>query len=118
MPLLLSILDASRSKYCCLQTPPNNLIVYGVDDLPGQSTDTVCEYLADAELEFPGVIGSKEVSQRFTETWTSLHHLKNRVKMNMGVYRLEQVNEIEYGVGHLRLAERSDLDIISVWISA
>jgi len=115
-PVFMSVLDNGVSKYCCLQTPPHNLIVYGESDLLDRATNIVCDYLINSELDIPGVNGSKDMSQRFSETWTSLLDVKSNVKMNTMVYRLDQLNVIDFCDGQLRQAAQSDMDTISEWL--
>ena len=115
-PYLASVIDSKTSIYCCLQTPPRLLQVATNRSATYQITEFLCNYFAEQNHQFPGVLGAANVCEQFAKVWSQKKGIEYARKMNMMVHRLDAVNSIPYAHGALRRAKFEDLDIISDWI--
>lgn len=71
-----------------IQTPPFNLIVsFGTKD----HITALAQFLFDAGVELPGVVGPEEESAYFADVWTAYTGLKSKIGMNQKIYVLEKV---------------------------
>ncbi|MBL4716604.1 MAG: hypothetical protein JKX95_08210 [Bacteroidia bacterium] len=115
-PLFISVLNMGKCVGACLQTPPRNLILYAELENSGSCIYQLCKYLVDNKIEIPGVIGPKDIVQKFTKTWASFRKVSCRIQVDEMVYKLAMVNKVSISQGKLRQAIEADLELIAEWV--
>lgn len=116
VPFYWSVIHEGQSVLCGLQTPPKNLITYGLEQYIEEATNHFAQYLQEEAYAVPGVVGPKYVALHLSQSWSRLNKVSFKEKMAMGVYRLDEVAPIAYSEGALRLATMDDLALVSHWI--
>ena len=115
-PLFITIQEDGECICACLCTPPKNLILNcnRIDD--DRILNELVAFLVNQNLDFPGIIGPKDIVLKFNKLWEEARNITARIQYKELVYRLDKVNDIEISPGHLRQAQPTDIDLISEWI--
>lgn len=114
-PLLVTLHIENQCVGACLQTPPNNLILYFNPDFLESAIQEVVHYLMEMKAELPGIIGPKDAVLKFAHTWTTLTSLSYRVARNEMVYQLNRVSKIRVSPGQMRQAIGLDQHLVANW---
>lgn len=100
-----------------IMTPPHNLIITGDRHHLEEAIIEAVNYLINANVEIPGVIGAPNVAGMFVNLWTQKTGSNSEVTMDQRIYRLDKVNDIVDNPGKLRKANFHDFDIVKVWVN-
>ncbi|MCK8060210.1 MULTISPECIES: GNAT family N-acetyltransferase [unclassified Fusibacter] len=73
------------------------------------------EFVANKNLVYPGVIGSRPYVDIFVEHLNALVDHSIELAMSQRIYRLDQVSDIKRAKGVMRPATLEDLDLIMDW---
>lgn len=93
-----------------LRTPPNTQVLSEVDD--PAAPDVLAEALAAQAL--PGVVGPKEVVERFAARWTALTGQRAEIEVAERIFRLDRVVPPKRPAkGSWRFAEPGDRELIA-----
>ena len=117
-PLFITLMEDGKCVAACVQTPPYNLILFAVKEHLDGSISSLCNYLIENNIDFPGIIGPIAVADKFIDTWTTMKKDSFTLVVDEMVYRLDSVTDISISNGKLRLAKVGDLDLISKWMGA
>ncbi|HEX6923218.1 MAG TPA: GNAT family N-acetyltransferase [Bacillales bacterium] len=101
-------------------TPPKNLIISGAEDGLESSgaIQTAVSFLKESGIQIPGVIGERNLAEKFARIWTEQDEGGFTVQMEQRIYRLDKVNPVDKKPGQLRMAKMADLALVSDWIYA
>jgi hypothetical protein len=73
------------------------------------------EYLSSVNIDFPGVIGPRPFVDQFVEHLVCASKKDITLRMSQRIYKLDEVNDIQYSNGYMRLATHDDLEIVLEW---
>jgi uncharacterized protein len=98
-------------------TPPHPLNMIFVDENRlEESMDLLMKNLLTTRIELPSIISLKPWAYRFAEKWEAVTGMTNKLVMDQGLYRLDQINEtLEESPGSWRFAKREDCGLIEEW---
>ena len=115
-PLFITAQVGGKCICTCLCTPPKNLILNCERNDEDRILNELVAFLVNHNLDFPGIIGPKDIVLKFNKLWEEARNKKARIQYKELVYRLDEVNEVRISPGHLRQAQTDDIDLISEWI--
>jgi uncharacterized protein len=98
-------------------TPPHPLNMMFVDENRlEESMDLLIKNLLATRTELPSIISLKPWAYHFAEKWEAVTGMTNKLVMDQGLYRLDQVNEtLEESPGSWHFAKREDCGLIEEW---
>jgi uncharacterized protein len=98
-------------------TPPHPLNMIFVDENRlEESMDLLIKNLLATRTELPSIISLKPWAYHFAEKWEAVTGMTNKLVMDQGLYRLDQVNEtLEESPGSWHFAKREDCGLIEEW---
>ncbi|NLM41196.1 MAG: GNAT family N-acetyltransferase [Firmicutes bacterium] len=109
--VLVTVGDGENLLLAGLMTVPANLILYAVSDAPAEEgLFCLAQGMWERRVQLPGVVGPKEIAERFSSLWSDLNCCRAELDMPMRVYELREVNRDVIGEGLLRTAQEADLD--------
>jgi len=104
--------ENNMTTTAALQTPPMNLILTYAKT---EELATLAQYLDEAKVTFPGVVGPAQETETFARIWSSRINKKAALSIAQKIYKLE--NTILPSVnGSLRLAQNDDMDLATKWL--
>ncbi|WP_407269188.1 GNAT family N-acetyltransferase [Radiobacillus sp. PE A8.2] len=110
--------EKGEAVYAFMQTPPHNLILADVDNLPSSTIQSIAEHLYNEEVMLPGVIGPSRLAQQFVDSWKQLTKVETSIEMEQFVYRLDQLIEPPIVEGELVKASDANSKLIAKWLIA
>jgi predicted GNAT family acetyltransferase len=114
-PFFSTIENENGIVLAAVMTPPNPLILYG-ENYDDNALEILAEKLMKANINLSRVIGEKTISRRFAQVWAEKNNIGFKLNMNLRVYFLDKVNEVENVRGYLRIAKEEDKALIAKWI--
>ena len=115
-PLFFTVHADAKCVGACLQTPPYNLIVYVTESYQDNSIKELCDYLIEHEIQVPGIIGPRNIVEKFNGVWTSPSKVSFEKQMSQMVYKIEKIKKISMAQGRLRQALESDHELMTDWV--
>ena len=115
-PLLLTIEHKGKSVFCCLQTPPQNLVVYGDENYLNTSIKILIDYIKNYKLSIPGVVGPRFITSRIASQWSKAMQTECKISMEQLIYQLDKVENIKISPGVFRIAHSKDVEILTPWV--
>ena len=112
-PYFITVDKNGRVQAAAMMTPPFNLVLSRADK---DSLVEIVDHVQAKEIQFPGVNGPTETSQAFAEMWVDRTGRPLRKHRSLRLYELRQVISPLLVNGRMRLAEDSDVRILSEWI--
>lgn len=113
--MLLTVEEEGRPVFCCLQTIPKNLIVYGSDEHLREAIGYLLDHLESADIQLPGIIGPRSIASELAGRWAAHFQQPWRISMEQLIYRLDAVNDLELAPGVFRAATEKDADTVIPW---
>lgn len=113
--LLLTVEEKEQPVFCCLQTIPKNLIVYGSGEYLPEAIDCLLDHLESADIQLPGMIGPRSIASELANRWAARFQQPWRISMEQLIYRLDAVSELELAPGVFRAATEEDADTVIPW---
>ncbi|MDQ0483170.1 GNAT family N-acetyltransferase [Guptibacillus hwajinpoensis] len=107
--------DNGKIELCMIQTPPHNLTIAGCATTSSESLLYGANQLLK-QKQVPGILGENRFVEIFSEEYSRLTKAKRTLHMNQRIYRLDQVNRPKQVDGAMRIAERSDSELLTKWI--
>lgn len=96
-----------------LVTHPHNMILADARD--DAAAALLAGFVADRELEIPGVTGNRPTVDAFVMAWEEQSGTRARISMRQGVFSLDAVSSTEPASGTARRAVMGDRDLIAQW---
>lgn len=115
-PLLLTIEHKGEAVFCCLQTPPQNLVVYGDENYLNTSIKLLIDYIRNCNISIPGVIGPRFITSMLARQWSERMQAECKINMNQLIYQLDSVEKINISKGTFRIADSRDVEILTPWV--
>lgn len=113
-PFLALAEDSDHIVLVMLMTPPYNLQLIGNDS--DEIIKRVVEFLKKEDVSTPGLIGRKELCEKFSKEWERSNGVKARTLMDQRIYKLEKVRKVQKICGNLKLAVKEDEEILIKWL--
>ena len=99
-----------------VMTPPHNMILYGQGDHLDGAIEAALSFLEREETPVPGVIGPRDIAQRFAAAWQERTECVVSVLMEQMIYRLDRVAELDRAPGRLILAAEEHIPLLAEWL--
>ena len=115
-PFFALVEDRDIVPLVMVMTPPYNVIVYGEGDLLDEAIQAAVSYLLDEGVSLPGVIGPRDVAERFASAWRERTECVLSVLMEQMIYQLDHVSEIEPRPGKLVVAAEEHVELVAGWL--
>jgi hypothetical protein len=106
-------LDRGTPVLAATQTPPHNFILS--QGSKGDAVRPLCEAIADAGLEVPGILGNRPLADRFARVWADLTGVKPTELLRQGVFSLDRVQDVATAAGQMRDATEGDRETLIDW---
>lgn len=100
------------------RTPPFPVGLAWYAGYPEEAASPLIEAIRSHWQVIPGVVGDREVTDLFAESWCHTCGLTVQSTMAQRIYRLDTVNNVPPAPGRMRLAGMADKDLVSNWIHA
>ena len=115
-PVLISISDGVGIVGTAIMTPPRKLILSCVGGDSRAATRALAEFLQEAAIPVPGVVGPSGEAGSFADDWTRLNAgRKWEIDTRMRLFECRRVNDVELADGRLRTATAEDIPLASCW---
>lgn len=109
-PLLLELWRGEALEGVAIQTAPTmNLLV---TEFSPESTQKLIDWMDEAQLALPGVVGPLATSERVAQLWSGRKGLQLKLGMDQKIYQLDAVTFPAGMVGELVQATQGDLDLV------
>lgn len=112
-PVMIRVQENGKTVASAFQTPPMNLIVTYASQ---EAIEKMADYLWEIRASFPGVVGPANESEAFAKIWSKFIGKPLKLGMNQRIYRLDQVVLPHNVSGHMRVAEESELPLVTDWL--
>lgn len=112
---LATVEDEAGIQLVMIKTS-QNLVLASDNSIKEEAVHKATQYFQTNGITLPGIIGEKELANLFQITWQKVTGQTSQVGMRQRIYRLDQVNEIDYSPGQLRLATIDDLSFVTEWV--
>jgi predicted GNAT family acetyltransferase len=100
-------------------TPPHPLHYIVVDSEREEELPAfIIPHLLENEIPFTEVVSERVQAERFGKTWQEITSGTSEMFMSQGLYRLDEVEDIEMAKGHMRKATTADQAQLETWYSA
>ena len=100
-------------------TPPHPLHYIVVDSEQEEKLPAfIIPHLLENEIPFTEVVSERVQAERFGKTWQEITSGTSEMFMSQGLYRLDEVEDIEMAKGHMRKATTADQAQLEAWYSA
>lgn len=100
-------------------TPPHPLHYIVVDSEQEEKLPAfIIPHLLENEIPFTEVVSERVQAERFGKTWQEITSGTSEMFMSQGLYRLDEVEDIEMAKGHMRKATTADQSQLEAWYSA
>ncbi|WP_214760443.1 GNAT family N-acetyltransferase [Exiguobacterium sp. s129] len=100
-------------------TPPHPLHYIVVDSEREEELPAfIIPHLLENEIPFIEVVSERKQAERFGKAWQEITSGTSEMFMSQGLYRLDEVEDIEMANGHMRKATTADQAQLEAWYSA
>ncbi|MCT4787078.1 GNAT family N-acetyltransferase [Exiguobacterium aestuarii] len=100
-------------------TPPHPLHYIVVDsERAVELPSFIIPHLLEADIPFTEVVSERKQAERFAKAWQEVTSGSSELFMSQGLYRLDDVKDIEMAKGHMREATVADQAQLEAWYSA
>lgn len=100
-------------------TPPHPLHYIVVDSEQEEKLPAfIIPHLLENEIPFTEVVSERVQAERFGKAWQEITSGTSEMFMSQGLYRLDEVEDIEMAKGHMRKATTADQAQLEAWYSA
>ena len=112
-PKMFLVVDRQVAIAAALMTAPYNLII--ADTASEQAMEVLAAGIAADGVVIPGAIGNQPTVGRFVAAWERITETPCRLRMEQGVFALDQVAAVPAAPGSARVATPDDLAVITDW---
>jgi GNAT superfamily N-acetyltransferase len=101
---------------CAMRTPQFKLLI---TRLPPDGAPALIRDVAEVYPSIPAVLGPGQSAAECAQLWAAGHGVRARAGMHQRIYQLERVIPPAHPApGTLRVAEASDLDLVTEWVGS
>ena len=117
-PFLATVTHNNALQLVALQTPPRKMVLNSHHREPNEATAALALFLQAKGKSMTAVLGPAEVADSFAKQWGRLGEGKTAVTpgIRQRVYAASEIIELPKAKGYLRIANGSDLPLITEWI--
>lgn len=113
---MVTVEESKDLILAAVMTEPQKLVVYCNKEDCDDAIELLIQDLRSKNRSIPGVVGSKELSQKACDIWRKYHQCNIKLEMNMRVYELREVNKDMIRNGIFRVAGEEDLELVAQWV--
>ncbi len=110
-----SIVDQGKILLAGWRTPPFPFGIWAPDSNYEPALQHFIEYLKEKDKEVPGIVARKDLADRFREMAQRVFQLETFFTMKQGLYECREVDTSRLGNGSIRLADETDLELLTDW---
>lgn len=107
--------DTGQTVAAALRTPPHNV---AISQGPVEAIDLLVEDILSLYRSVPGVLGPKEESRRFAESWRRMSGQGYRPGVAQRIYQLGRLVPVSSVPGRMRTATLDDREWLADWSNA
>jgi predicted GNAT family acetyltransferase len=109
-----------RERVCAmaLRTPPYNVLLAHFSGEPTEISRLLVESISEKDAVIPGVVGDKDLAERFVEIWCRQRGVNVKGKMSERLYKLVKINDAPLARGRFRQAKEADAELVKAWTKA
>lgn len=117
-PWFVVIENAGEVCATAMRTPPHRVILTHHSDDVDDVSVALAQAIREIDPVISGVVGTKQIADAFTKTWSELSGKQVTDVMAQRIYRLTELIEPNWSDGHFRQATLDDEEIVLAWIKA
>jgi uncharacterized protein len=114
-PWFCSTSDETGIQAAAMRTPPHNVILAHFSGDTELNAVLLADCISKISNNIPGVVGDKEITDRFVECWCQAQKATIEGRMAQRVYRLERINDIRFSPGKFRMAAVEEQPYLRRW---
>ena len=114
-PWFLLLEDSGRTCATAIRTPPHRPILAHLCGDAGSVCSTLIRSIHEMDPWIHGVVGEKELADRFTRGWCAAYGSRVEAVMAQRIYRLTEVFEPSSAPGAMRKATMGDAELVESW---
>lgn len=114
-PWFCVVKTGTKTVAAAMRTPPHNVLLAHFSGNPISIAAALSDSILKRREIIPGVVGDKALADAFTEFWCATRGVNIKEKMAQRIYRLEEIKEIKFASGKLRLAPIEDQELVQSW---
>jgi predicted GNAT family acetyltransferase len=116
-PFLATVKKDGEIMLAAMLIPPYALLLLEKDEADGvAAVPYLVDYLVKEDYAIQKLNSPKAVGRAFSEEWTKVHHLEEKVVMDLRLYTLQSVIQPAAHTGKLRKATDADLTFLPQWV--
>jgi predicted GNAT family acetyltransferase len=119
-PWFCAVSDETVICAAAMRTPPHKVVLAHFNGDATAAAESLADAVFKIETVLPGVLGDKDLTVRFMETWRRRHGVTVRedLTVNQRIYKLEKVNGVPISLGRMRPAMEADSELVKKWTRA
>ena len=115
VPFFATVHDEQELTNAAVMTPPWEMMIYGEEN--AKALSFLVDNITKDGIDLPGVTGKADIAETFARIWAFSTGARFKIIMNMRVYKLEEVKYNGEAEGKIRIAEKSDDEVIAKWMN-
>jgi predicted GNAT family acetyltransferase len=114
-PWFLILENSGRTCATAIRTPPHRPILAHLRGDTSAVCSTLVHSIHEMDKWIPGVVGEKELADRFTRGWCTAYGSRVKAVMAQRIYRLTEVVEPSFAPGGMRNATMAEAKLVESW---
>jgi len=114
-PFLATVNDHGKPVLAAFMTSPWSILVYSDRTVKPEVFDRLQDHLLANDITIPGVNGMREQSEEFSRRWCKRTGMDRRVKMEMRLHVLREVQDVPVAKGELVKAGPDLSELLVDW---
>lgn len=114
-PWFLILEYSGKTCATAIRTPPHRPILAHLCGGVGSNCSTLIRSIHEMDPSIPGVVGEKELADRFTRKWFAAYGSRVKAVMAQRIYRLTEVLKPRFAPGAMRKATMGDAELVESW---
>jgi len=109
-----TVRDGAEMHGAAMCTPPNDLILS--HPFPSSALAALSEFLIEAHVSVPGVLGPDDAAHHFSTIWTVARGMTADLWRRERIYRLDKVEALTLPPGNMIQAKREDTTLLNSYV--
>ncbi|MHA1227558.1 MAG: GNAT family N-acetyltransferase [Candidatus Hodarchaeales archaeon] len=109
-PKLTTVEEKEEIILVSIRTPPYNQLISHTENL--ESITHLVDKLIEEKAELPGILGFKEGAKLFADLWAKKNNQVMKIKENLRIYKIEEVNPTTLGKDRCEVATEDDIPVL------
>lgn len=117
-PWFIILEESGRTYATAIRTPPHRPILSHLWGDPESVSSELVQSVHEINTSIPGVVGDKEIADRFTRRWCAAYGSEIKEVMAQRIYRLTELLMPKISDGGIRRADMDDEELVVSWAVA